>query len=210
MSYGQNICKNYLTRLVPEAFQENYRPEWLFGMELDFFFPDTGVAVEFNGDQHYFSTVLAPDVRPQKRRDARKKALCKENGIVLITVKAIDLVSHKMRHKLKRLFALNPNGNIKHLDHEAKLYRKMLIERFNSPTAHRNKGRSRAKTVQKLFSQHPPDLSGRWNNDVFTFKRNEWIKQHGDSPESRQLFIQTFKEHLRKRQLAGLSRESYF
>ena len=204
MSYGQDLCKAYLQRLVPEMAMENHRPDWLHGMELDFYFPSAKVAIEFNGDQHYFATGLSADPMPQKQRDARKKAICKERGITLISLKAIDLVSHKMRFRLKRHFELQPNGNIKGLDHEAKEYRKMLIQKYNSPTAHRNKGRMREKTVAKLFEQHPPKLDGRWNQDVFLFKLKEWQRQHGKTQQALVAFVDTYGKHLRKRHLRKL------
>lgn len=206
MSYGQQLCGEYLARLVPAKSQENARPDWLGGLELDFYYPDHKVAVEFNGGQHYFATSLNADPIPQKMRDAKKLRLCKERGITLIRLKAIDLFSGKIRMRLKRHFALNPNGNIKGLDKRAKEYRKTLIANFACPTAHRAKGRARQKTVARLFSQHAPNEAGKWNNDVFHFKLGEWIKTHGNTCASLQAFEAENIIHLRKRFIRQLAK----
>lgn len=207
MSYGQQLCGEYLARLVPAKSQENARPAWLGGLELDFYYPDHKVAVEFNGGQHYFATGLSADPLPQKIRDARKLGLCKERGITLIRLKAIDLFSGKIRMRLKRHFTLNPNGNIKGLDKRAKEYRKTLVANFACPTAHRAKGKARQKTVARLFSKHAPNESGKWNNDIFRYKLGEWIKAHGMTCISLESFEVGNIEHLRRRSLRQLAKD---
>lgn len=199
MSYGQQICREYLTKMVPSSFLENYRPPWLFGMELDFYYPDHLVAIEFNGDQHYFSTDLAADHKPQQRRDWRKKAICKSRGIRFVSLKAIDLVSCKFKHRFKKILPMMKHSKMNDLDHRAKAYRKKLIADFASPTAHKSKGKKRQDTVARLFAKHPPNEDGIWNSDLFNFKLNQWQKEHGKSAESVDLFQETYAFHIRAR-----------
>lgn len=40
MSYGQSLMKEYLQLAMEYPFVENHRPDWLLGLELDFYFPD--------------------------------------------------------------------------------------------------------------------------------------------------------------------------
>lgn len=206
MSYGQSLCREYLEALVPAQFQENARPDWLHGLELDFFFPEHGFAVEFNGDQHYFATGLSADPGPQKRRDAKKRFLCKQRGVILVAVKAIDLVAGKMRLKLKRYFELNHGVKLSALDKRAKEYRKTLIEKYASPTAHRGKGAARKKTVARLFEQFPPQVEGKWNNDVFQFWLSQWTRDHGRNLDSFMAFEEANVKHLRRRQFRQLAK----
>lgn len=207
-SYGQSLCRRYILALTPSRFYENYRPSWLFGMELDFFFPDHNIAIEFNGDQHYFSTGLSESPSSQIRRDVRKKMLCRERGIKVFVFKAIDLVMCKFRMKLKKTLPFYAKTKVSDLDAEAKRYRKLLREKFHSPTAHRGKGKARQKTVAKLFEAHPPSFEGRWNADKFYFRWNEWSKGQPKCLETVQSFKDAFPNNLRKRHIRELDKIS--
>lgn len=90
MSRFQDIVGSALRYWLPnEEYLENYRPEWLFGMEIDFYFPDLGLAVEVNGRQHYdrvsFQTGIEHD--RQRRRDAKKKRIILSRGLKFIIVR---------------------------------------------------------------------------------------------------------------------------
>lgn len=198
-SYGQTLCRRYIEAMIQTRFYENYRPSWLFGMELDFYFPDHNLAIEFNGDQHYFATGLSDDPSAQRRRDLRKRYLCRDRGVKLIVLKAIDLVMCKFNQKFKRLIPMNRSLKLKKLDSEAKQYRSTLKENFNSPTAHRGKGKARQKTVAKLFDQHPPSFNGKWNADKFHYQWNAWMKGKPKCLETVESFRQTHGDHLRAR-----------
>jgi len=123
---------------------ENYRPNWLRGLELDFYFPTIRLAVEFQGDQHFIPTKDFGDCKAQRRRDRAKTALTRENGICLVKVMAFDLQYSRMRWLLKRaLFQLgrrfrilSPNERLWALINEdAIAYRQHLYQNFASPTA---------------------------------------------------------------------------
>ena len=156
MSYGQELCKEHLANIIFDKPYENYRPDWLFGMELDFYYPDLGFAVEFNGDQHYYATSLSPDPRAQMMRDRRKKAICKERGIDIVIITAINLCTESMRRKFKKRCRLKPYHHCYDLAAKCIAYRKNLIANYNSPTCHRKKGAPRKKTLAKLTEKYPP------------------------------------------------------
>ena len=65
-------------------------PSWLGQQHLDVFFPEYGVAIEYQGTQHdrpveYFGGYDA--FQRSRRRDAAKKRKCARNGIVLVEVR---------------------------------------------------------------------------------------------------------------------------
>lgn len=204
-SYGQQICYEYIRAIAPVEPEQNVRPSWLFGMELDFYFPDHNLAIEFNGDQHYFSTGLSADPRPQQQRDWRKRWICKQRGIKLIRVKAIDLVYSRMRGILKKHFALKKHKKRTELDAKAKAYRKMLVERYDSPTAVKSKGGARAKVVERLFDKHPQIKDGKWNREHYVYNLKKWLKQHGKTPQAIEKFEEQNAQYLRLRHLRDLA-----
>jgi hypothetical protein len=65
-------------------------PDWLGQQHLDVFVPEYSVGLEFQGTQHdtpveYFGGEEA--FQATKRRDAKKKHLCSENGVRLLEVR---------------------------------------------------------------------------------------------------------------------------
>ena len=62
------------------------RPSFLSGLEIDIFIPSLCLAIEFQGDQHYEPFKHLGGARSLSqviKRDARKVALCKKQGITL-------------------------------------------------------------------------------------------------------------------------------
>lgn len=170
-SYGQSLLRQYLELFLPSfPFQENLRPEWLFGMELDFFNASLGVAFEFQGDQHFVPTERFGDCRDQKRRDARKRALCREKEILLIKVLPIDLIAPRMSNIVKRAIYFGkiyrkkrglprpkmnkhpPKDERKHLNMICTKYRHNLIDHYGSCVS-RRKGRTRREAKQLLVEK---------------------------------------------------------
>lgn len=91
-SYGESLLRQYLEIMVPDLDRiYNYRPDWLRGLELDIYFPQARVGVEFNGDQHYFHTGTFGDPSEQMQRDRIKRNLCNKSDVRMICVTAIDL-----------------------------------------------------------------------------------------------------------------------
>lgn len=94
-SKGERICRATLENIYGVPFP-NIRPDFLINpetgarLELDCYNKDLGIAVEYNGEQHYkfpnrFSKTKK-DFINQVRRDMLKAELCDRNKIYLITV----------------------------------------------------------------------------------------------------------------------------
>ena len=130
--------------VLPFKFEENFRPDFMEGLELDFFYPDYKLAIEFNGDQHYFKTGFG-DPTKQKYNDAKKYRLCMTYGITMFSLEAIDLEYTKLSGIIKRLGIFDSRkftAHIKTIKPElrefnvlATKYRKTLISSYDSPTA---------------------------------------------------------------------------
>jgi len=72
------------------TIRENHRPEWLEGLELDFYIEELDVGIEVQGQQHYaytphFHTSYA-DYLDLRDRDSRKAELCQCNEIKLFYI----------------------------------------------------------------------------------------------------------------------------
>ena len=154
MSYGQSLTRKYLENIIEAEFIENFRPPWLNGMELDFFYPKHNLAIEFNGDQHYVPTSMGCP-KAQKQRDSRKRAICKAMGVKLVTITAADLISTRMRMKLKnaRVCRLSPHFKTSELDAASKQYRATLIKNYGSPTARRKKSKPWKAAMAKAWGK---------------------------------------------------------
>lgn len=155
-SYGQQLCGKWLKAIVPFNYLENHRPSWLYGMELDFFFPELNLAVEFNGDQHYINTEAFGDCRTQQNRDRRKKEICKQRNICIVVLRAFDLTNSALRCKFKKIlksagFKIKPCNQKEKifLDQESAQYRRLLFEKFNSKTSYKKEFKNRNKDIKR-------------------------------------------------------------
>ncbi len=73
-----------------------YQPKWLGRQSLDIYIPSKKVAIEYQGEQHYYPVSLFDGhdgLNERKRRDQEKKRLCKENGVLLLEWKFNDPLS---------------------------------------------------------------------------------------------------------------------
>lgn len=96
-SRGEIECRRVLQLIFNKSF-DKARPDFLrnpvtggdFNLELDCYNPELGIAVEYNGVQHYkfipFFHKNKEAFLNQKYRDDMKRRICKENGILLIEV----------------------------------------------------------------------------------------------------------------------------
>ena len=78
------------THLGKYTIRENYRPQWLDGLELDFYIEELEVGIEVQGIQHYeyiehFHKTQS-GFEEAKRRDERKRHICSDFGIKLIEI----------------------------------------------------------------------------------------------------------------------------
>lgn len=114
-SKGEIECRRVLEKIFNKPFNKA-RPNFLnnpvtggnFNLELDCFEEELGIAVEYNGAQHYKYTPYFHKNNEaflnQKYRDDMKRRMCKDNNIILIevpyTVK-IDDIEGFLRQELK-------------------------------------------------------------------------------------------------------------
>jgi len=90
-STGETMLCQVVRRLYPGSrVVRRYRPPFLGGMELDVFLPELGLALEYQGEQHYvpvphFGGEAA--LRDLRARDTRKALLCRQAGIVLVAIR---------------------------------------------------------------------------------------------------------------------------
>lgn len=171
-SYGQSLLKQYLELFLPYfPFQENFRPPWLFGMELDFYNDLLRLALEFQGDQHYAPTGLFGDCTEQQKRDWRKRKLCVKRKILIQSVLPSDLNVSKMKNLAKRAIRFGSNYRkdsglpdlawrigdpsslvLNRLRAKCNRYRRALIVHYGSCVAYR-KGWKRDKAQRLLIEK---------------------------------------------------------
>ncbi len=94
-SKGELECRRVLQKLFGKPFHKS-RPKWLnnsvtgMDLELDCYEPSMGLAVEYQGQQHYKQIPYFHKNREHflngKYRDEMKRRMCVENGVVLIEV----------------------------------------------------------------------------------------------------------------------------
>ena len=79
------MCRELMQRWFPDSGAVyNHRPDWLKNpetgrnLELDIYYPELKLAVEFNGSQHKFLL--------QRRKDWFKNKQCSERGILMLSV----------------------------------------------------------------------------------------------------------------------------
>ncbi len=86
---------------------DNVRPDWLQGLEIDRLYPTLGVAIEFQGDQHFRVVPgmhKAPaDFQKQLHLDTKKSRLIEENGLKLYSINLYDLDQFRVRKLLKTI-----------------------------------------------------------------------------------------------------------
>ena len=92
---GCPFCKqSHIEREIREfltenkiAFKQEYTPEWVKPLHIDFFIPDKKIAIECQGLQHFIPAKYYGGERGlaiRKERDERKKLACLNNGVKLL------------------------------------------------------------------------------------------------------------------------------
>jgi len=112
-SKGEAECRRVLEAMFMRPFP-NQRPAFLVNtitgkpLELDCYNADLGLAVEYNGRQHYNYTPgmhkTHDAFRAQQYRDDMKRRMCEENGIILIEVPysiGVDSIQNYLTDKLR-------------------------------------------------------------------------------------------------------------
>lgn len=150
-SYGQQLLRQLLETILIESPLENHRPDWLFGLELDLYYPHSRVAFEFQGDHHFTSGIFGGDeeLRKVQANDAHKARLCAMRGVDLRKVIAAHLTlqaiigklawRRKTWARLKSTRLIHPVGlaqeNAAPIEREAMAYRSRMDIKYGSATA---------------------------------------------------------------------------
>lgn len=105
----EHTLYNELIKVInPENIRRWYRPQWLNGLELDFYFETNGLklSVEYQGAQHvraidYFGGNKT--FKKQISRDRRKLKLCCDNDVKLLYCYFDDSIGHFVREKIMKV-----------------------------------------------------------------------------------------------------------
>ena len=104
------INETILYQIVRQIFagrkvERHYRPEWLGGLELDIYFPELHLAIEYQGQQH-FHPIKAwggeSALRSLQERDQRKQRLCRENRVKLVHINYTDPLTEEYIRRVLR------------------------------------------------------------------------------------------------------------
>lgn len=102
---SETVLYQIVLRLKPNStILRHYRPEWLGGLEIDIFVKEESLAIEYQGQQHYFPIKAWGGEKAFAdlvKRDVLKKRLCKEHGYRLVCVKYTEALNET--HIEKRL-----------------------------------------------------------------------------------------------------------
>src|SRR4030067_1497491 len=108
VSHSELLAKQVLDQYFGDFKKiDNVRPEWLQGLEVDRLYPTLGVAIEFQGDQH-FRVVPGmhrgpTDFQKQLYLDTKKSRLVEEKGLKLYPIDLYDLDRFRVKNLLKMM-----------------------------------------------------------------------------------------------------------
>jgi len=155
-SYGQRLLKERLSFAINGEPLENHRPNWLMGLELDFYYPDHGLAFEFQGDQHFLPVFGEEALIKQQRNDSWKRLACRQNHVVLVKVEAWELPKLKLKTKLHAALNSYRKMDFKTKSERKKWINEVLNKRFKKHTKlvkfeFRNQANQYVKTIANNF-----------------------------------------------------------
>ena len=95
VSKSESVLKEILD-LYFKCFKnlDNIHPDWLEGLEVDRYYPELGVIVEFQGPHHY------KDYN-QIRADSKKRNLVQAKGIKFYDINIYDLTEDRIRRLIE-------------------------------------------------------------------------------------------------------------
>lgn len=93
ISWGESLLRSYMRQILPYTqAQYNYKHPLLvhdttgFRMELDVYYPEVRLALEYQGKQHYRNAFYQENHQSQTRRDSEKREACQKQNITLIEI----------------------------------------------------------------------------------------------------------------------------
>ena len=111
LSISQWVREDELYQLTSKLFptrtiRREASPPWLGQQRLDIFLPELALAIEHQGEQHYYPIGVFGGEQAfakTQERDERKRALCRENGVTVVDIRFNDpLTIPSLRSRLRR------------------------------------------------------------------------------------------------------------
>ncbi|MBL9219033.1 MAG: hypothetical protein JNG82_11130 [Opitutaceae bacterium] len=109
---SETMLGNLVRRLFPDTeVLRHHRPEWLGRLELDVFVPAQGLALEYQGQQHFHPVEAWGGEEALARvqeRDRLKARLCRKQGVTLVAINYTDPLTEEFvggeiaRHRRKK------------------------------------------------------------------------------------------------------------
>ena len=153
-----------LYALIVKYFNDavyQYKDEWLGLQSLDVYIPSLKIAFEYQGEQHYnVSDFFGGEegLKNNQERDARKRALCLENGVTLIEWRYDEEITKEiLATKLKPFINELPKENLDYSWEDEKL--KLA---FAKEAKEKEKKSSNPKVPTKVLVQY--DIDGNYIN----------------------------------------------
>ena len=116
VSFGESAIAYYLSQYFTVKRNECF--SWLKGKELDIYLPDLSLGIEYDGAHWHKDSV----------RDAKKDALCQEEGIVLIRIREPDCPLYPTP---ATLYVLNKRNEMSSLNDAIIFVLKYINEKFS-------------------------------------------------------------------------------
>jgi hypothetical protein len=150
-SKPEKLARKIMTNLCSKIFIK-IRPKWLDGLELDGYDGDS-LAFEYNGAQHdkyndFFHKNIVNGFEKQQERDLRKRKICKERGITLITIPHIydhtkpDEMEKFIRSELKRKGIKIKEKSKRLIDEDSSSEEEESVDIQDKPRKHNMSGRA--------------------------------------------------------------------
>jgi len=110
---SESLLGLILEQIYPgEEIVRHHRPDWLYGLELDFHLPRLRLGVEYQGQQHFHPIKAwggTSALEELRSRDALKRRLCKQEGVNLVEIDYTEpLAESHVRRRLIEAGALAP------------------------------------------------------------------------------------------------------
>ena len=220
---SERICKAYFQQLFGKPFPKG-RPKWLtnsrgYQMELDGYCRELKIAFEHQGEQHYTTKthfIVSDEILMQRKKDdAKKRQLCKKNGIRLISIPALykrtalENLQGLIYKECKRLRVRRPAGmldkNINLKSVWSRIQNKEFIQEMQSIA--RSRG---GKCISKFYTTKNAKLEWecakghRWRAIPYSVMRGSWCL---DCSGSKMLTIEDMQKVAKSRGGKCLSRK---
>lgn len=123
-SYGEKLLGELLKLVFANRFRiiVNSRPQFLYGLELDFYIPELKIAFELQGEQHYdlvddFYSTNEKFVK-QVLNDIQKDLLCIKNGVLLVKLTPLETTPKLFKRRIRDSLFSFYNGHSYSREHK--------------------------------------------------------------------------------------------